>query len=104
MTVHAQKFFAAIISRKRGICVWLAFAVVLVLTFFPPWVETIKFGERPKQQIKIGHAPYSHDPAKPNMWVSYGVDYPRMLSEIAVGECFVLALYLTWGRAKGIRG
>jgi hypothetical protein len=26
------------------------------------------------------------------------VDYRRMLTEIAAGESFVLALYLTWGR------
>jgi hypothetical protein len=104
MTVHAQKFFAAIISRKRGICIWLAFAVVLALTFFPPWVSTIRFGERTGERISIGHFRYSHAPYESNRWVSCKVDYARMLVEIAVGECFVLALYLTWGRPKGIRG
>jgi len=44
----------------------------------------------------------SHDPSIVESFIE--VDYPRMLTEIAVGECFVLALYLTWGRAKGIRG
>jgi hypothetical protein len=101
MPLSNQKVFAAINSRKRGVCICLAFAVALLLIFFPPWVETIKAGERKGERIKLWHAPYSHSPAKPNMWVSYGVDYPRMLSEIAVGECFVLALYLTWARPRG---
>jgi hypothetical protein len=28
------------------------------------------------------------------------VDYKKMLTEIGVGEAFVLALYLTWGKAR----
>jgi hypothetical protein len=85
---------------KRSICIWLSFAVLLTLTFFPPWLETIKRGEGTEQRIKLGHSRYSHDPAQGNTWVSYGIDYPRMLSEIAVSECFVLALYLTWGGTR----
>lgn len=104
MALGAHNIFTAIGSRKRGICIWLAFAVVLALTFFPPWVETIKFSERTGERISIGHSRYSHAPYESNRWVSCKVDYARMLIEIAVGECFVLALYLTWGRPKGIRG
>lgn len=89
---------------KRSMCIWLAFAVVLGLTVFPPWVETIKIGERKGERIRVGHYRYAHAPYEFNKWVSNEIDYPRMLSEIAVGECFVLALYLTWGRPKGIRG
>jgi hypothetical protein len=37
-------------------------------------------------------------------WSTVEVDYPRMLTEIAVGECFVLALYLTWGKKGNGRG
>ena len=83
---------------KRSICIWLAFAVVLGLTFFPPWVKTIKVGERKGERISLGHFRYSHAPYKSNIWLSNEIDYRRMLCEIAVGECFVLALYLTWGR------
>ena len=101
MPLGAHELFTPIIARKRGTCIWLAFAVWSALTFFPPWMETIKRGESaPAQHVKLWHAVYSHTPAKLNTWVSYGVDYPRMLSEIAVGECFVLALYLTWARRK----
>jgi hypothetical protein len=100
MPLSAHKLLAAIMSRKRGISIWLAFAVVLVLTFFPPWVETIKFGERRGERISIGHYRYAHAPYESNRWVSTEIDYPRMLTEIAVGECFVLALYLTWARRK----
>jgi len=72
---------------------------MLGLTVFPPWMEIVKNGEIPPvQRIKLWHSLYSHGPAKGSRWVSYEIDYPRMLSEIAVGECFVLALYLTWGR------
>jgi uncharacterized membrane protein len=28
------------------------------------------------------------------------VDYRKLLTEIALGESFVLALYLTWGKAR----
>ena len=94
MPLAPHKFFVAIGSRKQGICIWLAFAVVLILTFFPPWVK--RYESVPAQRIKLWHAPYSHNPAKLNRWVSYEIDYPRMLTEITVGECFVLALYLSW--------
>ncbi len=101
MPLGVQKLFAATGSCKRGICIWLAFAIVLILAFFPPWVGIVKIGERTGQRINLGHALYSHDPHEWNRWEPQEVNYPRMLTEIAVGECFVLALSLTWARRKG---
>ena len=94
---------------KRSIFIWFGFAVIFALAMFPPWVQTnVPYGHLPAQRWKLAHAPFfqppqpSHDPSIVESFIE--VDYPRMLTEIAVGECFVLALYLTWGRAKGIRG
>jgi hypothetical protein len=89
---------------KRSICVWLAFAVVGVLALCPPWVQTnTSYGAWPAQRWKLGHAPFSPSPTPPDRWSFVEVDYPRMLAEIGVGECFVLALYLTWGRTQDER-
>jgi hypothetical protein len=80
-------------------CVWLAFIVVFGLALFPPWVQTnTSYSAWPTQRWKLGHAPFSPSPAPPDRRSFIEVDYPRMLTEIGVAECFVLALYLTWGR------
>lgn len=79
-------------DRRRGICIWLAFAVLCVLALCPPWVQTNRpYGALPTQRWKLGHAPFSPSPAPPDNRSFIEVDYPRMLTEIAVGECFVLA-------------
>jgi hypothetical protein len=88
-------------SRRRGTCVWLAFLVVLLITMFPPWGQVTTFpGRFPAQHKKLWHAPIFRAPVEATRWESSDVDYARMLTEIAVGECFVLALYLTWARTK----
>jgi len=120
MIVNAHRLFAAIISRKRGICIWLAFAVFAALSLCPPWLEIGVSGregavktamgrirethETIPYRFKLWHAPIFCNPIDVNRRGPSEVDYPRMLTEIAVGEGFVLALYLTWGRSKGIRG
>jgi hypothetical protein len=87
--------------RRNGTCVWLGFLVVLLLTMFPPWMQTKTFGGRfPTEHIKLWHAPIFRAPVAATRWESSDVDYARMLTEIAVGECFVLALYRTWARTK----
>lgn len=45
-------------SRRRGICIWLGFAVVLLLALFPPWIENIaSSGEYgPARTLKLWHA------------------------------------------------
>jgi hypothetical protein len=88
-------------SRRRGTCIWLGFLVVLLLTLFPPWVQIKTFSGRfPTQHVKLWHAPIFRAPVETTRWQSSEVDYGRMLMEIATGECFVLALYLTWARTK----
>jgi hypothetical protein len=88
-------------SRRRGTCVWLGFAVVLLLAVFPPWVQIKTYGGRfPTQHVKLWHAPIFRAPVDATRSESSDVDYARMLMEIAVGECFVLALYLTWARTR----
>jgi len=88
-------------SRRRGTCVWLAFLIVLLLTMFPPWVRVITFpGRFPTQRRNLWHAPIFREPYPTTRWESIQLDYARMLMEIAVGECFILALYLTWARTK----
>lgn len=92
---------AFLASRRRGTCIWLGFLVVLLLTLFPPWVQIKTYGGRfPTQRVKLWHAPIFRAPVDATRWESSDVDYARMLMEIAEGECFVLALYLTWARSK----
>jgi hypothetical protein len=105
--MRATNVWLAISSRRRGICIWLDFAVVLFLTVFPPWIQTTRVGygePRRTFHYKLWHAPVFHQPQPPDMgwrsWSSVDVDYPRMATEIFMGECFVLALYLTWGRKQ----
>jgi hypothetical protein len=84
---------------RRSLCIWLAFAVVFMLALFPPWKETVILPSGyPPRHWKLWHAPFSRPPHIGDRWGSVDVDYPRMLTEIWVGECFVVALYLTWGR------
>ena len=86
---------------KRSICIWLGFAVVCGLTLFPPWVHVAPLPEGdPTKRWKVGHAPLFREPSSTDRWGYSMVDYPRMGTEIIVGECFVMALYLTWGRTR----
>lgn len=82
---------------KRSICIWLSFAVIFVLTMFPPWVKTATYPGGLTRRWRLGHAREDLPPAAvlPDL---VDVDYRRMLTEIGAGESFVLALYLTWGR------
>lgn len=92
---------AFVASRRRGTCIWLGFAIVLLLTLFPPWVQVNTYGGRyPTQRVELWHARIDRAPVETTRWQSSEIDYARMLMEIAVGECFVLALYLTWARTK----
>jgi len=92
---------AFVASRRRGTCIWLGFLVVLLLTLYPPWVQIKTYGGRfPTQRVKLWHAPIFRAPVDATRWESSDVDYAQMLMEIALGECFVLALYLTWARTK----
>lgn len=94
---------AFLAARRRGACIWLGLLVVLLLTLFPPWVQIKTYGGRfPAQRVKLWHAPIFRAPVDATRWESSDVDYARMLMEIAVGECFVLALYLTWARTKPV--
>jgi hypothetical protein len=101
LTAWSVRVVAFISSRRRGTCVWLSFATLFSLTLFPPWVQINTFGGRlPAQRLNLWHAPIFHAPINPARWESSEVDYARMLTEIVTGECFVLALYLTWARSK----
>ncbi len=87
--------------RRSGTCVWLGFLFVLLLTMFPPWVQSKTYGGRfPIEHVKLWHAPIFCAPVVATRWESSDVDYARMLTEIAAGECFVLALYRTWARLQ----
>ena len=85
---------------KAAICVWLGFACLFVLTMFPAWTTTLgRMGENyPARTAMLWHAPLWQPPVTGSRLSSISVDYRRMLTEIGVGESFVLALYLTWGR------
>jgi len=86
---------------RRSICVWLGFVVVFVLTMFPPWMRVWKLGVNGgTQQVKLWHAPEWYAPVQKTSYSYPAIDYRAMLVEIATGECFVLALYLTWGRTR----
>ena len=76
--------------KKSSVCIWLAFVVIALFSLFPPWVDNHNGTHH-----KLWHAPINRPPEDAAVPM---VDYPRMFTEIAVGECFVLALYLTLGR------
>jgi hypothetical protein len=64
---------------------------------FPPWIE--HEGERQVVATRLWHARVDKGPNIDYAGiVSVDVDYRRMWTEIAVGEAFVLALFLTWGK------
>ncbi|HUV68625.1 MAG TPA: hypothetical protein VMW15_03115 [Terracidiphilus sp.] len=93
---------------KRTICIWLAFAVLLVLAMFPPWVVIRAQGSElfPSQNVvSAGLMPIRHPRIDQfPMWITQNlvavVDYKKLLGEIVMWESFVLALYLTWGRKQ----
>jgi hypothetical protein len=63
---------------------------------FPPWIESRFYPGGARQQWRLGHFREDRPPAALEPEI-VEVDYRRMLTEIGVGEAFVLALYLTWG-------
>lgn len=82
--------------------------MLFVLTMFPPWVVIHREGDLfPSENVvSAGLMPTTH----PRMdqlplWVTQNLevvaDYKKLLTEIGIGECFVLALYLTWGKTPG---
>jgi hypothetical protein len=90
-------FFSA---RRKGTCIWLGFLIVLFLALFPPWMQTWQAprGYRHDSQ-PLWHAPLNRPPAPSGGWWVAEVDYRRLYTEVAIGEAFVLALYLTWARS-----
>jgi len=90
----------SVAAHRRGICIWLAFAVILVLTMFPPWMETYYYEGGARRQQRLWHARQDIPPISTYGTDSVDVDYRRMLTEMGAGESFVLALYLTWGRTR----
>ena len=75
---------------------------------FPPWIEYQIISTQPQAVVtRLWHAPADSRGPKidePDLgFIFVDVDYRRMLTEIAVGECFVLALFLTWGRTRDER-
>lgn len=96
-----QRLACIELPRRRSICIWLGFAAIFWLTTFPPWMETYHpYARAPPRYLKLYHAPIFEPPAT-DFGESVDVDYPRMFTEILVAECFVLVLYLTWGRKPG---
>lgn len=96
----AARFGALISAHKGSICIWLAFAVLLFLTTFPPWVKIVparhyRFIEEPEYHRKLWHAPIF---AAPLYGEAVEIDYLRLLTEIAVGEAFTGCIYITWAR------
>ena len=102
-------------DHRRGICVWLGFAVLFGLTIFPPWeVIRVPDGEvfhhwsPANDQINESQMPKHPRIDQLPIWFSThicaDIDYKTLLTKIGLGECFVLALYLTWGKtSKGER-
>jgi hypothetical protein len=87
-------------SRRRGICVWLGFLILAAVALFPPWQDTYVGTDSVRSFTDPhGHAFLFQPPHRPNLDWGVSVDYRQMLTEIGVGEAFVLALYLTWGRS-----
>jgi hypothetical protein len=92
---------AFIAFRRRGTCVWLGFAVIFILTLYPPWVRVWNLGQYGgTQRVKLWHAPEWRPPIDQSSHTYPAIDYPGMFIEILAGECFVLALYFTWARTK----
>jgi hypothetical protein len=86
---------------KRSICIWLGVAVISVLTMFPPWAKTRVYEGRKAEYWRLAHSREDISPQVGPPEIFYAdIDYRRMLTEIGVGESFVLALYLTWGRTR----
>jgi hypothetical protein len=85
------------IAKRREICIWLAFSIIFALVILPPWTEVVSVGDGvPALHRKLWNAPLWRTSIQADYDAK--VDYPRMLTEIGLCECFVLALYLTWGR------
>ena len=83
--------------KRREICIWLAISVVCALVILPPWTEVVSVSDAtPPIYRKLWNAPVWSASIQADYDAK--VDYPRMLMEMGVCECLVLALYLTWGR------
>jgi hypothetical protein len=84
-------------TKRREICIWLAFSIVCALFILPPWTEVVPIGDGiPPVHRKLWNAPLWRTSSEADFDAK--VDYARMLTEISVGEFLLLTLYLTWGR------
>jgi hypothetical protein len=101
MNAHAAAFLRWINNHREGICIWLAFGFILALTLWPPWrVIDMPSGTVLNYQPPLEHPRIDRFPIWLSTHAAAVVDYKKLLTEIALGESFVLALYLTWGRAQ----
>lgn len=85
---------------RRNLCIWAAFLVFAIEGLRPPWREVLATRESsyPLRAWPRERAMLDHPPGATNANCQVYVDYPRMWTEIAVGEALILALYLTWAR------
>jgi hypothetical protein len=84
---------------KRSICIWLGFAVVFILTMFPPWEKTRVYEGGITRHWRLWHSREDREPIIDEPYVfSLDADYRRMLAEIGAGESFVLALSQVAGK------
>jgi hypothetical protein len=91
-------FFSA---RRKGTCIWFGFLIFSFLALFPPWMQTWQAPRGPRHESKpLWHAPLYRPPTPSGDWWVAEVDYPRLYTEVAISEGFVLALYLTWARPR----
>jgi len=70
---------------------------------FPPW-QIIRTRDGSifyfPENLNLGHPRIDQLPLEVNSNYAAVVNYKKLLTEIALGESFVLALYLTWGRKQ----
>ncbi len=94
-----------LLTSKEKLLIWLAFAIFAIPSLFPPWVEVspiydydgLRWGP---QRISRWHAPLFKPPKSDSSRFSVVIDYPAMFTEIAVGEAFIVVLYLTSRKGK----
>jgi len=76
-------------ATRREICIWLAFSIVCTLAIWPPWTEVVPVSDGgPPMHRKLWNAPLWRTSIEEEFDAM--VDYPRMLTEIAVSECLCL--------------
>ncbi len=80
--------------NRTSFCLWIGCILLVYFTSHPPQIQRWGRGERARD-LYVSYGSYC-----PDEMCTARTDYGGLLTRVAVAECVMVALYLTWGRNR----